>query len=190
MLENFKPGTLDKLGLGYEALRAVNPDLVMLSTNALGSTGPWSGRPGYGPIVRCLSGVTSLWRYPDDPLGFAEPTTIYPDHYGARLCAAAVLAALVRRRRTGAGARLEVAQAELIINQFADVFAGVPPAGAGAVYPCAGDDEWCVIAPADDAQRSALRRVAGERPAEWTRARPPREVMETTPGRRACPRGC
>jgi crotonobetainyl-CoA:carnitine CoA-transferase CaiB-like acyl-CoA transferase len=179
VLENFKPGTLDKLGLGYEALRAVNPDLVMLSTNALGSTGPWSGRPGYGPIVRCLSGVTSLWRYPDDPLGFAEPTTIYPDHYGARLCAAAVLAALVRRRRTGAGARLEVAQAELIINQFADVFAGVPPADAGAVYPCAGDDEWCVIAPADEGQRSALRRVAGERPAEWTRTRPPREVMET-----------
>src|SRR4051794_40635656 len=180
VLENFKPGTLEKLGLGYAALRAVNPDLVMLSTNALGSTGPWSGRPGYGPIVRCLSGVTSLWRYPDDPLGFAEPTTIYPDHYGARLCAAAVLAALMRRRRTGAGARLEVAQAELIINQFADVFVtGAGPADDGVVYPCAGDDEWCVIAPADDPQRAALRRVAGERLAEWTRTRPPREVMET-----------
>src|SRR4051812_14890170 len=178
VLENFKPGTLDKLGLGYDALRAVNPDLVMLSTNALGSTGPWSGRPGYGPIVRCLSRVTSLWRYPDDPLGFAEPTTIYPDHYGARLCAAAVLTALVRRRRTGAGARLEVAQAELIINQFADVFLGGAER-SGTVYPCAGDDEWCVIAPGDDAQRAALRRIAGEHPAEWTRTRPPREVMAT-----------
>ena len=179
VLENFKPGTLDKLGLGYDALRAVNPDLVMLSTSALGSTGPWSGRPGYGPIVRCLAGVTSLWRYPDDPLGFAEPTTIYPDHYGARLCAAAVLAALVRRRRTGAGARLEVAQAELIINQFADVFLDGARPGEGAVYPCAGDDEWCVIAPVDDAQRAALRRIAGEHPAEWTRTRAPRDVMAT-----------
>ena len=96
VLENFKPGTLERLGLGYESLRAVNPDLVMLSTNALGSTGPWSRWLGYGPIVRCVSGIASLWRYPEDELGFGEPTTIYPDHYGARVCATAVLAALIR----------------------------------------------------------------------------------------------
>ena len=122
VLENFKPGTLERLGLGYEALRAVNPDVVMLSTNALGSSGPWSAWLGYGPIVRCVSGIAGLWRYPDDELAFGEPTTIYPDHYGARVCATAVLAALIRRRRTGAGARIEVAQAELILNQLADVF--------------------------------------------------------------------
>ena len=69
VLENFKPGTLEKLGLGYESLRAVKPDIVMLSTNALGSTGPWSGWLGYGPIVRSVSGITSLWRYPEDELG-------------------------------------------------------------------------------------------------------------------------
>ena len=102
VLENFKPGTLERLGLGYEALRAVNPDVVMLSTNALGSAGPWSRWLGYGPIVRCVSGVASLWRYPEDELAFGEPTTIYPDHYGARVCATAVLAALIRRRRTRA----------------------------------------------------------------------------------------
>ena len=75
VLENFKPGTLEKLGLGYESLRAVKPDVVMLSTNALGSTGPWSRWLGYGPIVRCVSGIASLWRYPDDELAFGEPTT-------------------------------------------------------------------------------------------------------------------
>ena len=111
VLENFKPGTLDRLGLGYEALRAVKPDIVMLSTNALGSTGPWSRWLGYGPIVRCVSGIAGLWRYPDDELAFGEPTTIYPDHYGARVCAATVLAALdpaapdrdrrLRRERAG-----------------------------------------------------------------------------------------
>ena len=122
MLENFKPGTLERLGLGYESLRAVNPDVVMLSTNALGSAGPWSGWLGYGPIVRCVSGIASLWRYPEDELAFGEPTTIYPDHYGARVCATAVLAALIRRRRTARGAYVEVAQAELILNQLADVF--------------------------------------------------------------------
>ena len=101
VLENFKPGTLEKLGLGYESLRAVKPDLVMLSTNALGSTGPWSRWLGYGPIVRCVSGITSLWRYPEDELGFGEPTTIYPDHYGARVCATTVLAALIRQAPDG-----------------------------------------------------------------------------------------
>jgi crotonobetainyl-CoA:carnitine CoA-transferase CaiB-like acyl-CoA transferase len=208
VLENFKPGTLEKLGLGYESLRRVNPDIVMLSSNALGSTGPWSNWLGYGPIVRCVSGITSLWRYPEDELGFGEPTTIYPDHYGARLCATAVLAALVRRRRTGGGAYLEGAQAEMIINQLADVFLatslGAPTESdlgtLWGVYPCAGDDEWCVITVRDDEQWLALRRVLGDpewavsldtAPArvtgrelldrhltEWTQTCTPREVME------------
>ena len=75
------------------------PDIVMLSTNAFGSTGPWSG---CSATARCAlrSGIASLWRYPEDELGFGEPTTVYPDHYGARVCATAVLAALIRRRRT------------------------------------------------------------------------------------------
>ena len=173
VLENFKPGTLEKLGLGYEALSAVNPDVVMLSTNALGSSGPWSSWLGYGPIVRGVSGVTGLWRYPDDELGFGEPTTIYPDHYGARLCATAVLAALIRRRCTGRGARIEGAQAEMIVNQFADVFLAASLGEATAadlgapwgIYPCAGDDEWCAITVGDDAQWRALRHVLGE--PEW-----------------------
>jgi crotonobetainyl-CoA:carnitine CoA-transferase CaiB-like acyl-CoA transferase len=184
VLENFKPGTLEKLGLGYETLRAVKPDIVMLSTNALGSSGPWSRWLGYGPIVRCVSGIASLWRYPDDELAFGEPTTIYPDHYGARLCATAALAALIRRRRTAAGARIESAQAEMIVNQLADVFLaaslGAEPVAPAGVYPCAGDDEWCVVSVDNDEQRLALRRVLGDLPLpEWTRTRSPRKVMET-----------
>ena len=206
VLENFKPGTLERLGLGYESLRAVNPDVVMLSTNAFGSTGPWSRWLGYGPIVRCASGIASLWRYPGDELAFGEPTTLYPDHYGARVCATAVLAALIRRRRTARGAYLEVAQAELIVNQLADVFLATSlgerhgePGAPWGVYPCAGDDEWCVITVRDDAQWRALRRVLGWSGADafataadrianrelldrdlsaWTRTLSPRAVME------------
>ena len=209
VLENFKPGTLEKLGLGYEALRAVKPDIVMLSTNALGSTGPWSRWLGYGPIVRCVSGIASLWRYPDDELAFGEPTTIYPDHYGARLCATTVLAALIRRRRTSVGAYVESAQAEMIVNQLADVFlAASVGAGHGdlgapwGIYPCAGDDEWCVITVSGDeqwraltwalgapewaaadafgsaAERVANRELLDRHLSEWTRTLPPRAVME------------
>ena len=183
VLENFKPGTLEHLGLGYEDLRKANPRLVMLSTNANGSTGPWSNWLGYGPLVRCASGVTSMWRYPDDEFGFAEPTTIYPDHMGARVCATAVVAALLRRERTGQGAYIEAAQVEMIIAQLADTFlatslghdAVASPQGnhsdRGApwgVYPCAGDDEWCVITIDDDADWDRLRSVMGD--PEWARS--------------------
>ena len=141
--------------------------------------------------MRCVSGITSLWRYPEDELGFGEPTTIYPDHYGARVCATTVLAALVRRRRTAAGAYVESAQAEMIVNHLADVFlaaslgAGHGDLGAPwGIYPCAGDDEWCVITVRDDEQWLALRRVLGE--PEWAalvrhRGRAPRQPRASRP---------
>jgi crotonobetainyl-CoA:carnitine CoA-transferase CaiB-like acyl-CoA transferase len=180
VLENFKPGTLENLGLGVEVLREVRPDLIMLSTNANGSTGPWSSWLGYGPLVRCTSGITSMWRYPDDESGFGEPTTAYPDHMGARVCATAVCAALLRRQRTGQGAVIEAAQVEMIIAQLSDIYLATSlghdsvssPYGnhsdLGApwgVYPCAGDDEWCVITVSDDADWSNLCSVMGS--PEW-----------------------
>jgi crotonobetainyl-CoA:carnitine CoA-transferase CaiB-like acyl-CoA transferase len=60
VLENFKPGTLDGLDLGWDALHAINPKLVMVSSSAMGSRGPWSTWMGYGPLVRCASGLTEL----------------------------------------------------------------------------------------------------------------------------------
>jgi len=217
VLENFKPGTLENLGLGYEELRTVNPDLVMLSTNANGSTGPWSNWLGYGPLVRCASGITSMWRYPDDEFGFAEPTTIYPDHMAARICATAVLAALLGRQRTGRGAYIETAQVEMIMAQISDIFLATSlghdsvstPHGnhsdLGApwgVYPCAGDDEWCVVTVSDDADWERLCGALGNPAwmrssayathefrmenrdaldahlAEWTSTQDPRGLME------------
>jgi crotonobetainyl-CoA:carnitine CoA-transferase CaiB-like acyl-CoA transferase len=89
VLANFKPGTLEKLGLGAQALREVNPGIVIAGSSAVGATGPWSGWLGYGPLVRCASGLTSLWRYRDDPESFSDSTTIHPDHYAARVTARA-----------------------------------------------------------------------------------------------------
>ena len=208
MLENFKPGTLEKLGLGYESLRAVNPDLVMLSTNALGSTGPWSGWLGYGPIVRCVSGIASLWRYPEDELGVRRADHDLPRPLRrARVRDGGAGGADPARAGRRRGAYIESAQAEMIVNQLADVFlaaslgAGRRPGAPWGVYPCAGDDEWCVITVRDDEQWLALRRVLGDPEwaarrvrtaaerianrelldrhlAAWTRTLPPREVME------------
>jgi crotonobetainyl-CoA:carnitine CoA-transferase CaiB-like acyl-CoA transferase len=60
VFDNFRPGVLDRLGLGYEALRAVNPGIVSASLSAFGADGPWSTRPGYDIIVQALSGAMSL----------------------------------------------------------------------------------------------------------------------------------
>jgi crotonobetainyl-CoA:carnitine CoA-transferase CaiB-like acyl-CoA transferase len=181
--ENFKPGTLDGLGLGYDALCEVKPNIVLLSSNAVGSTGPWSNWLGYGPIVRSVSGITSLWRYPENESSHSDATTIYPDHYAARVVATAVLAALLRRDRTGAGAHVTCSQAEATLNHLSDLFlaASLGDAAAGrpagnrsdmgapwGVYPCLGDDEWCTITVRDDDEWARLRGALGD--PDWASA--------------------
>jgi len=159
VLSNFKPGTLDKLGLGYQQLAEVNPGIVVVDSSAFGPSGPWSSRLGYGPLVRAETGLTGLWRNPSDDAAFGDASTIYPDHVAARIAAIGALALIVRRQRTGRGGKVSVAQAEVIIGQHAHLFAleslvpgavtqvgnsrpGDAPRG---VYPAAGDDEWVVV---------------------------------------------
>ena len=191
VLANFKPGTLDKLGLGAQALREINPGIVVVNSSAVGATGPWSTWMGYGPLVRCVSGLTSLWRYPDDDGGFSDSTTIHPDHYAARVTAITALAALIGRRRSGRGAEIATSQAEAILMQIGALLVeeslrpGAVQATGNAgrhaapwgIYPCAGDDEWCVVTVRDDDDWRRLRGAA-RRPATGRRTRtsPPRPV--------------
>jgi crotonobetainyl-CoA:carnitine CoA-transferase CaiB-like acyl-CoA transferase len=178
VLSNFKPGTLEKLGLGYEELKEVNPSLVWMSASGFGHTGPWRNWLAYGPLVRSASGLTELWRYPDDESGFADPTTVYPDHYGARVAAAAVLAALIRCRREARGADIRLSQAEVVINHLAEYYAAAsisPEAGPSdhgeqwgspwGIFPCLGDDEWCVITVISDAEWHSMTDAMGH--PEW-----------------------
>ncbi len=159
VLSNFKPGTMESLGLGYDELARVNPGIIVADSSAFGSTGPWSRRLGYGPLVRATAGLSKLWRYPDLPDGFCDAITIYPDHVAARVSAVAVLALLLRRRRTGRGGTVSAAQIETIFYQMGVGLAeeylrpgsvraegndrrGDAPRG---LFACAGDDEWCVV---------------------------------------------
>jgi crotonobetainyl-CoA:carnitine CoA-transferase CaiB-like acyl-CoA transferase len=176
VLSNFKPGTLESLGLGYADLAAVNPGIIMADSSAFGPTGPWSRRMGYGPLVRASSGLTDLWRYPDDEGSYSDASTIFPDHVGARVSAVAVLAKLIERRRTGRGGTVSVAQAETILGELSaeialeSVAPGAVTAGGSAVpadaphgvYPCAGDDEWVVITVRGDADFAALAGALGQ----------------------------
>jgi crotonobetainyl-CoA:carnitine CoA-transferase CaiB-like acyl-CoA transferase len=170
---NFKPGTMASLGLGYDVLRGINPRIVMADSSAMGSTGPWSRRLGYGPLVRASSSLTGLWRYPGPGGQFCDDVTVYPDHANARVEATAVLAAVLRARRTGSGAELSLAQTETIFSQMAEHFlreslepgSFVPHGNAGefdapsGAYVCAGDDEWCAIEVRSNADWMALAHV-------------------------------
>ena len=83
VLANFKPGTLTSLGFPYDALRALNPRIVLAGSSAYGNSGPWRARMGYGPLVRAATGVTRLWTSDEAPPdnsrhAFYDATTILP----------------------------------------------------------------------------------------------------------------
>jgi len=174
VLTNFRPGTLESLGLGYEVLKAANPGVIVVDSSAFGPTGPWSRRLGYGPLVRASAGLTRQWRYADDEAGYSDAITVYPDHVAARIGVAGVLALLVRRRRTGIGGTISVSQAEVMLGHMAPRIAEASlvrtghqldgpggPDGPWGVFPAEGDDEWCVVTVRGDDDRRALCRVIG-----------------------------
>ncbi len=175
VLTNFKPGTLDSLGLGYDKLKAINPRIIMVESSALGSTGSWSRRMGYGPLVRATVGLTTLWRHPDAAEGFGDDQTVYPDHAAARVGAAGVVAALIERERTGAGRRIAVAQMETVFCQLATEYvreslepgtmvatgnSGEFDAPSG-VYRCTGEDAYCAVTVDGDDDWANLAKVIG-----------------------------
>lgn len=176
LLSNFKPGTLDSLGFDRKTLSEVNPRLIAVDSSAFGPTGPWSRRLGYGPLVRASTGLTGRWSYPGEPGGFSDALTVYPDHVAGRIGVIGVLALLIRRRRTGRGGTVSVSQAEVMLSHMAAEIAAASLAEAGrtiegepardapwGVFPCAGDDEWCVVTVRHDADWLALCGVI-ERP--------------------------
>lgn len=219
---NFKPGTLAALGFPYDTLHTLNRRVVLAESSAFGETGPWSNRLGYGPLVRATAGVSKLWTdehiEPDRPADgsrhrFYDATTVFPDHVVGRITAIGALAALIHRDRTGAGARVHVSQAEAVVNQLdtryvTDTVRAHSHAelrddtSVHEVFPCAGDDEWCVISiPTDADWRSAsavfgLPELAGDvrfatgearlahrddllaQVSTWTRTRTPLQVAE------------
>jgi crotonobetainyl-CoA:carnitine CoA-transferase CaiB-like acyl-CoA transferase len=199
---NFKPGTLAALGFSYDALRELNPRIVLAESSAFGATGPWSARMGYGPLVRATTGVSRLWKS-EDPAdtGFYDATTIFPDHVAARITAIAALAALIHCAAADSGAHVHVSQAEVAVNQLATAYVAEAARALGltvvdddaihGVHPCAGDDEWCVVSVRSEADRVALEAAmgVGELPRDrveftaavsaWTAARDKRVVAET-----------
>ncbi|MES0835826.1 CaiB/BaiF CoA transferase family protein [Nocardiopsis tropica] len=114
LLENFRPGVLERLGFGWERLREINPRLVYCAVSGFGADGPMSGRPAYDQIVQGLSGMMSATGTPGTgPLRAGFPVA---DVLGGLAAAFAVSTALVRRERTGIGASVDVSMLETAIT--------------------------------------------------------------------------
>lgn len=110
VIESFSPGQMRAWGLGYEELRELKPDLIMLSTSLMGQDGPWAQFAGFGNVGAAISGFQAIVGWPDAlPVGPFGP---YTDFVGPRFALLALLAALDQRRRTGQGGWLDVSQAE------------------------------------------------------------------------------
>jgi len=130
VLENYRPGVMERLGFGWEALRAINPGIVYCAISGFGQTGPMRGRPAYDQIIQGLSGLMSVTGTPATaPLRVGAPIC---DSMGGLAAAMAVNAALVRRARTGEGAFLDVSMLETAMTSMGwvvsdQLVAGVAP---------------------------------------------------------------
>ena len=114
LLENFRPGVLERLGFGWEDLRRDHPGLVYCAVSGFGSTGPESDRPAYDQVVQGLSGIMSVTGSPETaPLRVGYPVC---DSIGGLAAAFSIAAALVRKQRTGEGAFLDVSMLDAALS--------------------------------------------------------------------------
>ncbi|SEA23757.1 Crotonobetainyl-CoA:carnitine CoA-transferase CaiB [Haloplanus vescus] len=137
VIENFRPGTAERLGVGYDDLRDVNDDLIYCSISAFGETGPWSSRPGYDLLVQGTSGIMSVTGPEDgDPVKVGLPQT---DLITAMWAAFGVVGALFRRERTGEGDRIELGMHDAALpwltKQAGKAFVGEEPTRMGTKDP-------------------------------------------------------
>ncbi|HTM08819.1 MAG TPA: CoA transferase [Verrucomicrobiae bacterium] len=168
VIENFSPGTMDRLGLGYEALKQVKPDLIMLSSSNLGQSGPHAHHAGFGSQLSSLAGFTHLTGYAG-----GSPQILYGpyiDYIAVAYGAVAILAALDYRKRTGEGNYIDTAQYETGLQYLAPILLDYkvngrvaernanrnPHAAPHGAYPCKGDDRWCAISVSSDDEWQTL----------------------------------
>jgi len=170
--ESFTPGTMARFGLDYESLRAVRPDLVMISMPLYGQTGPWASYMGYGHVLQAASGFNHLTGWPDGaPIGTG---IAYTDFLVPHMGAIGLLAALDYRRRTGQGQYIDFSQFEAAVHgletavldwtanghEQARMGNRDPEAAPHGCYRCK-DGKWLVIACFTEEQWVALKAALG-----------------------------
>jgi benzylsuccinate CoA-transferase BbsF subunit len=172
--ENFSPKAMAKWGLDYPALRAIRPDLVMVSSCLFGQTGPQRMYPGFGGQGSALAGFNHMTGWPDrEAVG---PHGTITDSLSPRYVALLVTAALLHRHRTGEGQYIDVSQVETGVYSLSEMI--VRCSGRGevmvrrgnraedaaphAVYPCRGEERWIAIAVFSDDEWQRLCGALGD----------------------------
>ncbi len=171
LIENFSPGTMERLGLGYEELRKVNPRLVYAAISGFGQTGPYRSRPGYDIIGQAMGGLLSVTGWPDSP-----PTrsgTAIGDILSSLFCTIGILAALNIRERTGRGQLVDVSLVDSVYAALENIpqkffVEGKVPGRIGNryefIYPYdtfRARDGWVVLGIANDAIWGRFLEAAG-----------------------------
>lgn len=173
LIENLRPGAVKRLGLGYDRVKAVKPDIIYTSMGMHGSEGPLAYQTGYAPCFAALGGLSSLVGYEGGPP--AGMNVRYADSTFGTVAAYASLVALLHRRRSGVGQFVDVSAVESMTSMIGDTVmdfalnnvihacdgnrhADMAPHGA---YPCQGG-EWITIAVASDAAWQAFTAAMGQ----------------------------
>lgn len=177
VVENLRPGVSERLGVSYERLRQIKPDIIVLSSSALGRNGPQQNYTGFAPQFGALSGLGHLTGYEDGP---PAEFTVEMDSSCASVNFFAILAALDHRNRTGEGQWIETSAWEAIVSMTGHTLLeytmnGRVPMRRGNLdpymcphgnYPCEGTDRWISIAVATDEEWKALCDAMGN--PDWT----------------------
>jgi len=168
VIENFRQGSLERLGYTYQELRSHRPDLIYVSMPAFGNTGPWKGYLGYGIGQEQLSGMAHMTGYRGE--GPMKSGINHGDPITGSHAAGVLMAALRNRRKTGKGMFIDVSQQESSValmgpEVLAYQMTGEEPERLGNrsrwyapanSYPCAGEDRWVTIAATNDEQWRSL----------------------------------
>ena len=178
--ENFAAGVMERLGFGYDELREIREDIVYVSNNGFGSTGPYSSFKSWGPIAQAVSGLTFTSGLPEQPpAGWGYS---FMDHTGAYYMATAVLMALLHRRRTGEGQWVDLACIEAAgtlhgtatldatVNGRAMRRSGMPNSNRSqsprmaphGIWATQGENQWIAIAVRDDSDWRLFAEVVNE----------------------------
>jgi crotonobetainyl-CoA:carnitine CoA-transferase CaiB-like acyl-CoA transferase len=175
VLDNYSVDVMARLGLAYEDLCRVKPDIINLRMPGLGCTGPKRYFSTVGVNITSFTGLTYLWNHPgvtNPPIG---SQTVFPDYVSGVLCAIIIISGVLYRERQKKGAFIDLAQSEATAfmigaNLMEAVASGRDPEPIGNAsvaaaphdcYPSKGEDRWCVIAVENDQQWAALAKILG-----------------------------
>jgi crotonobetainyl-CoA:carnitine CoA-transferase CaiB-like acyl-CoA transferase len=175
VVENFRRGAIERLGLGFEELVAIRPDVVLVSISSQGATGPRRGFTSFGITLDSLGGIQSLSGYDADTPTWSSGRINYPDQTANSLAPAVILAAVMASRADGQARWVDMSQRETVTSLLGEYILatslGAPdpqpdansaPGAPGWVSRCIGDDHWVAVSIETPDDRARLAGVVGE----------------------------